>query len=359
MKLFQILMFPASEGDCLLIEYGDPAAPERILIDGGRKATYQNHLSRYLHALPRAQQRLRLFVVTHIDRDHIEGALALLRDDGLGLRVDDFWFNSYEHLLSDAPRPTLSAMDAENLTFLARTRGWTQNKEFASGAVSTGAPPRLRDVTLCGGMVLTLLGPDRAGLERLRPSWEAECRKAGIKPGGAGEGQQGPPRPTLSGTDVPEPEALAAMRTPSDTSRPNGTSIAFLLTYAGRRVLCSADARPTTLRQSLALLGATSATPLQLDAVKVPHHASKRNVTQALLACIRSPRFLISTNGMVTGHPDPEGVARIVTAAGPARTLFFNYRNSRTRLWDRDDWKRRLGYGTEYGDGQQPLVITL
>ena len=37
--MFRITMLPAEDGDCLLIETGEDAAPHRILIDGGRKRT--------------------------------------------------------------------------------------------------------------------------------------------------------------------------------------------------------------------------------------------------------------------------------------------------------------------------------
>lgn len=361
MAVFSILMFPASEGDCLMVEYGDPRAPDRILIDGGRKATYQNYLRRYLAAIPREHRRLRLFVVTHIDRDHIEGAVALLRDETLSLDVDDLWFNAYSNLISDAPgRPDLHAVDGESLTYLARERRkWRRNHAFGSGAVSTGEPARLCEIDLGGGMVLTLLGPDRAGLRKLIPQWQAECRKAGIMPGGAEQDGSPPPRATLGGARELEPEELAAVRTPIDPSPPNGTSITFLLSYAGCRVLFCADARPIAMQKSLDLLGARQNAPLLLDAVKVSHHASKRNVTEALLARVQSPRYLISTDGTLTGHPDCEAVARIVTAQGPRRTLFFNYRNDQTLFWDRHDWKQRLQYATEYGTGQSPLVIDL
>ena len=33
--MFKIEMWPAGHGDCLYIEYGEPAAPKRVLIDAG------------------------------------------------------------------------------------------------------------------------------------------------------------------------------------------------------------------------------------------------------------------------------------------------------------------------------------
>jgi hypothetical protein len=33
--VFSIEVLPAARGDCILLEYGDPGRPNRVLIDGG------------------------------------------------------------------------------------------------------------------------------------------------------------------------------------------------------------------------------------------------------------------------------------------------------------------------------------
>jgi beta-lactamase superfamily II metal-dependent hydrolase len=101
--VFNIHMLPASEGDCFLVEWGPAQRPQRILIDGGRSRTYKKHLAPMLKDLPEQQKRLRLLVVTHVDRDHIEGILELVKDRNLSLSVEEVWFNNYNDLLSDEP----------------------------------------------------------------------------------------------------------------------------------------------------------------------------------------------------------------------------------------------------------------
>ena len=91
-------MLPAREGDCLWIEYGDPARPRRILIDGGRKSAYAE-LKRRFADLPRAQRAFELLILSHVDADHIEGLLELAADPQLAVTFKDVWFNGEQHLV--------------------------------------------------------------------------------------------------------------------------------------------------------------------------------------------------------------------------------------------------------------------
>ncbi len=83
--MLKLEMLPAGHGDCLWIEYGDPGNPRRVLIDGGTKGTYKKALRPKLQTLPDDKRRFELLVVTHIDADHIAGALELPRRRGDGV----------------------------------------------------------------------------------------------------------------------------------------------------------------------------------------------------------------------------------------------------------------------------------
>ena len=54
---FRIEMLPAREGDCLVLVYGQRERPRRVLIDGGRKATYRTVKARFA-GLPEDHERL-------------------------------------------------------------------------------------------------------------------------------------------------------------------------------------------------------------------------------------------------------------------------------------------------------------
>jgi hypothetical protein len=49
--MFKIDVIGAKYGDCLVVNYGDHAAPKRILIDGGPPGVYRRHLRPYLRDL--------------------------------------------------------------------------------------------------------------------------------------------------------------------------------------------------------------------------------------------------------------------------------------------------------------------
>lgn len=70
---------PAMAGDCILIELEHP---DCILIDCGYKTTYNTELRPLLLRLSAEGYRISLMIISHIDRDHIEGAVHFLRENG-------------------------------------------------------------------------------------------------------------------------------------------------------------------------------------------------------------------------------------------------------------------------------------
>src|SRR4051794_611227 len=177
--MFDVTVLPAAQGDAILLEYGDAVAPHRVLVDGGPARCY-GCLAARLAELPADRRRLELLVLTHVDADHIEGVLQLVNDAGLGVRIDEAWFNGYEQL---PPDDHLGAAQGEILSALLKARKIPLNAAFDGGAVCRRPGSDLPRVKLPGGLVLTVLGPDLATLRALRGVWEKECRKAGIEPG--------------------------------------------------------------------------------------------------------------------------------------------------------------------------------
>jgi hypothetical protein len=62
-SIFRIEMMPAREGDCLLVTYGNERETRRILIDGGRSATWQDVRAR-LQAVAQDPNELELLIIT-------------------------------------------------------------------------------------------------------------------------------------------------------------------------------------------------------------------------------------------------------------------------------------------------------
>lgn len=342
-------MLPAQDGDCLLLEYGDPAAPRRILVDGGRAATYPD-IARVL-AAPGGDTRLDLLVVTHVDQDHILGVLGLFEERRRTPPVSDVWFNGYDHL-GDSDLETFGPLDGERLTTALLEQRLPWNAAFAGRAVEIGRPfDWLHD-----GSKVTLLSPDRRSLEHLIPTWRQECAKNGLIPGRPPE--EPPPLGFEAMGPIGDIEQLADSHFEPDDSKTNRTSIAFLFEYQGVRIMFTGDAEDGRLVESIRPLAAADGGRLRLDVLKLSHHGSAKNLSRDLLNLIDCRRYLISTNGKRHGHPDSIAMARLLSNGGDEKHLVFNYRD-RAALWDVGAWRDRYRYSVVAPAPQQDGLVTI
>jgi glyoxylase-like metal-dependent hydrolase (beta-lactamase superfamily II) len=167
-RTFRIKLLPALHGDCIWIEYGDTAATRHVLIDGGPLGAF-GALRAHVESLPAEAREVELLVVTHIDADHIDGIVKLLRHPELGLKYDEVWFNGWPQLeRSLAGSASASAGGGElergaasggalDLTLVRRgLAGNDRFRGYAAFVPDTGELPRAR---LPGGLVITLLSP--------------------------------------------------------------------------------------------------------------------------------------------------------------------------------------------------------
>ena len=186
---FAIEMLPADNGDCLWIEYGDPYRPRRVLIDCGAVSAARTVASRIELIGAPSERVFELFVLTHIDADHINGVLPLFGNPDLNARFEDIWFNGW-HQVSRF----LSVKQGEDFSKLledpARSLPWNRavtsdhEKHPAPMVLPSDEPPPTFD--LAGGLRLTLLSPGAdaaqapwtrvaAGSARAR-AWQGDAR---------------------------------------------------------------------------------------------------------------------------------------------------------------------------------------
>lgn len=402
--MFRLEMLPAAHGDCLWIEYGDAAHPRRILIDGGPGRTYPNLRARILQ-VPKAERRFDLLVITHIDADHIEGVVRLLQDaEALGCIFDRIWFNGRDQLdqVPDPAGQPLGALQGELLGMLIA------DYEHRTGTAvwNLGWPGRLAAIDReAGGLPvvdlgpgacrLTLLSPDHDRLLSLKDAWRKALKEAGLTSGNTaalrlrleasrhlrplgdalgaeddrdgadtGEGAE-PEAGELDDALGAAGEAGAAFG--SDDSEANGSSIALLLEYPSEqptvRLLLAGDAWASVLEASIRRLPEASGSGrLALSGFKLPHHGSVRNVHAALLACLDSARYLVSTSGAVFGHPNARAVDLVLAehrGTSPAQ-LLFNYRSATTEPWAAPERQHAEGFVAVYPPGSaQATVLAL
>jgi beta-lactamase superfamily II metal-dependent hydrolase len=353
----RIEMLPARLGDCLLVEcLRDGRDPWRLLVDGGPPDTWpllQDRLAR----LAADGQVVDLAVVTHIDSDHIGGIVPLLRDPVARAMVGDVWFNGEPQLPDEVRERVRSVTQGEAvgaaLTGSARQAAVPWNAAFDGRAADVGEPGGFVPLSMPDGPAVTLLSPTTKRLTALGRRWRETLEEAGAEDERDRE------------LDTPSPLVdlvpLSARRSNSDGSTPNGSSIALLVEHQGASVLLAADAFASVLTKGLSALAQhRGVEALAVDAVKVPHHGSRGNVSAALVRAVPARHYLVSTNGDTFHHPDDEAVARIVTGAPRGATRWFNYRTPRTARWDDAALRAEHDYDVRYpSDEDGGVVLTL
>jgi len=348
-SIFRIEVLPAQRGDCLWIEYGDEDDPHRILIDGGIARTGRDVLVERLQQL--GEVHFELLIVTHIDQDHIEGVLELLKRLPPGVTFDQIWFNGRAQL----PLEPFGVKQGIELMDLLRAQYATiWNRAMNNEAVSVDADGKPTECILDSGMKLTVLSPDRNKLAELAVEWDKVLEEFEAI---AEEEEQNPHIPGLipqGPADEIDVDTLASDRFSEDEAPANGSSIAVLLEFDGKSALMLGDAHPTLVVSSLRRLSPNR--PLQVDCVKLSHHGSRKNTNEALIRAIDCPRWILSSNGVSTRHPNQEAVARVLKFCPGEKQLFFNYRTSFNEMWDEPDLMDEHRYTAVYGDQDGVLV---
>lgn len=360
--MYRITLFPAEDGDCILVETGPANSPHRLLIDGGRKLTYTNVLAKMFAKPADDRPVVDLLVLTHVDADHIEGLLELIELSSSDW-VGEVWFNGGEHIRTAKYGPaegrkassekTLSAAQGVSFERALIEKGWKWNASFQGGPVMTEEAGKLPSLTLSSGAILTLFGPPKAKLAAFHKSWEGALAKLGKEPQ---KTMAGRPFPKLTPDGL---AALAAKQDIADTAKANGTSIAFAISAEEKSCLFCADAHPDDIANALSRFAPVEK-PVTFTAVKASHHGSAANNTNALISRLHSPKWLISTNGAVHHHPDPEAVSRIVLAEPKGKQIIFNHKGEQTSPWETQILQDSHGFTTRFpAENGLPITIDL
>jgi beta-lactamase superfamily II metal-dependent hydrolase len=332
-------VLPAGFGDCLLVSCPVVNGTWRMLVDTGPDEAYPS-LRERLGAIPPdadGRRRIDLFVVTHIDHDHIGGAKLLLGDKTLGLSFGDVWFNA-------PPRRRVRGVaEGESLAELLGAGNAELPWNLAWGDRPVATPAGAGGVEIAGHGLpsLTVLSPTPDRLQALYAVWAKELEKLRRKERDPAE-TQAEPRPTRGAAlDL---EALARKRTALDRAVANGSSIALLLEHQGASVLLSGDAFADVLVPEVQALAARrGGGTLSVDVLKLGHHGSRANVTTDLLQAVAARHFVVSTNNAYFKHPNAEAMARVITGAQHP-VLWFNYDTPQNRQWADPALTERYGF---------------
>ena len=343
--MYKVHLLPAAYGDGILIEYGT-TDPKYILIDGGPYYNVQE-MATGLKKLAPDLKRVELLVITHIDTDHIDGIVTLLNSATLPFEIGDLWFNGFKQI--EPFDDLLGSLQGEYISALIKKKKIPHNLAFNKKAVYVADPSDLPVIKLPGGMELTLLSPTGTGLSKLHKKWVDELKKYGDDPNflkKLGQDKRYESDDDLLGLDI---ERLNATKVKGDTAAANGSSIAFIATYAGKSCLFAGDATSDYLLPSIqTLIKRQGGERLRLTAWKCAHHGSKKSNLDKLMQKIDCKNMLISTNGAKFKHPDQECIAKLIKNNGPKVKLHFNYETEFTIIWKSPKLQTKYDYTTLY-----------
>ena len=333
-----------------------------------------------------------MLTITHIDTDHIDGAMTLLLDE-MDIEFGDIWFNGRNHaqrpLSPVAGNRYLGGVQGQVLSAILDIPRFPWNTAFRGRAIVVDPAKRSFPTTVIGGLTFTILSPRVKQLKRLAASWDRDIvmalKNLELIPEGSTETDVAK-RIHEGGFDLAR--KLLSSRYPKrlepppdweqgtedgvylgDNSEPNGSSIAFLVENEQRdaAVLFTGDAHSSVLAKSVVeLLALRGTRRLRLDALKLPHHGSQHNVTPDLLAKLKCPAFLFSSDGSHGyDHPDDETIKWILADAksqGIRPALYFNYLSHKTKPWRKKSAGNGELYDAHYpeqGEGEHGLIIQI
>jgi Metallo-beta-lactamase superfamily len=323
----QLEALPALYGDSLLLHYGTKAKPGLIIIDGGPKTIYAQHLRPRLQEIkdkrsPKEPLPVRLVMVSHIDEDHIKGILDLAAelDEEQGeklVAVQELWHNAFTDILGDEDDQYLQ--NAGSAAKISSTDGSVppavrEKHPAAAMIASVGQGRKLRElvknklgwvlnddrplmmagtdddkVDVGGGLKLTILGPSRDRLLKLQKDWMKDVKKQEAK----------------------KAKVVAYL----DESAPNLASLIVLASDGKRKILLTGDGRGDYILEGIENAKLMKKDQFPVDVLKVPHHGSIRDLDTDFFERIPAKDYVISANGKFD-NPDIATLEMLLAARG-------------------------------------------
>lgn len=328
-KNMKIKILKAFKGDSILLSFLDYESRQRnIVIDGGTCSTYFENKTRIngdLHDVIKTirdnDQKIDLLILTHIDDDHIGGILKWFSKDksAYGL-IDKVWFNSgktiAEYFQSKENKELELSLEIFDDSFTSVKQGKVfedyieEHNIWDKKIILKGNNEELN------GVKIQILSPTNIKLEKLLTEFKKP--KHNYFTSGSESDWN------ISLSDFIKEENSNRYKFDEDDSVPNGSSIAFILTFNEKSYVFLGDSHPTDIIESLTDLGFSKENQLISELLKVSHHGSCRNTNKELLEIIKTDHYIISSDGTSDNLPNKRTFAR-VAKENPNATIHFNY----------------------------------
>jgi len=300
---------------------GNDEKPHNIIIDGGSEKgdMYDKTLKERIVEIVNNEQIIDLWIITHIDDDHIGGILRLLKDTELLEAIDlsrtTFWFN---YSIWDYD----SGLRNNNLKNVKQ--GITLRNYLLENSKIIDKITNENGIIDLWGAKALILSPDSKSYNALLKVWENEEIKLR-------QSEVSSKKKTRKNDYDIKIENFDITKEMKDDSEENGSSIAFILEYNGEAILFSADSHPWVLASSIATI--SNGSKLKLKYMQIPHHGSRYNTSNALLQLIDCQDYIISADGYNRSNlPNKETFVKVLKAnSGKAVNFYITQENDLTQ----------------------------
>lgn len=362
----KVKFFNAKNGDAihLVTENGN-----NILLDMGYLETYSNHIKKHIAEIANDNQKVDLLIISHIDQDHIGGALSFLQDVNNNefdkTLINEIWHNSYRHL----NLPKVKNISPEDYSVLKELKGKFEaenRKEFISigdKEISAKQGSSLAGLIYKLGIpwneifegksvldnsrvdfddfIITTLAPNLSILEKLKSFWRNELLRSKF------DFQFGEDvlfddayefyllneatfencfNENISDDRAEKFQELLELgvniEVAGDRSITNASSIALIFESDGKRVLLTADASDDDLYNSLTSLSAKGVC-MEFDLIKLSHHGALKNNIK-WLSLVKAKYYVISTDSSKHNHPDIGSIVNLINSNKNYKIICFN-----------------------------------
>ena len=371
----QVKSFPASYGDSFLVTIKYENKKYNILIDCGLQCTYTDYIKSELANI----NSIDLLVLTHIDDDHINGAIELFKDDETlsKINIKNIWFNDLYKILKTT-HITKSIEQGESDEIVNKTEildeevGFKSAKQLSNYIIEKGYLNiwnKDQGIIQCedklykelypinSDIKFILLSPTSMRIKELLNEWIDYCNIDITKVEKDNRYLESfynyfkncdkfaeifDEDCSSKSIDL---EKLSELEF-NKNSVSNNSSIAFIIEIKDKKMLFLGDSNADDIKNSISkYMEEKGLMEIKFDLVKVSHHGSKNNTTKEFFDMFYSDKYLISTNGMRDNHPDLECLSKIIVKQTKFKNIIFNYnRNDLRNELDSNKLKEKYKY---------------
>lgn len=333
--MIHIEYIPMQYYDAIIIRFTDEEGGiHNIIIDGGEihspKYCYTDRLKNELTKIFDEGETIDLWVITHIDNDHIGGLYNFVNDTEFfaahQAQLNEVWMNYGGKGDYDVQRTgNIGYHNGKELRNVLQKNHTTVKEGVYSGYTTTIANAEI-----------TVIAPDEETYKRYIQWWNNQEFNENVETSdGLISGGEWDYDKKFEEFDLDHYE--------EDKEVKNNSSIAFVLAYRSIKILFSGDSCSSLLLKGLDNADILKDGRTTFDLVHIPHHGSCRNSSLQFFKTIECPKYVITGNGNNRHNlPDKETIARLNAANQTGCELHFTALNDKLQEIFKSEDKHNL-----------------